>query len=104
MAGPSRTERKPGDDQLDKVIPNYFKFVEPKRGKMEISADRVRDRLRFVVVVETGQITPAGIAAQFDQPGTKHDAKTEPSKKPYHQDRRPGFWERPAIEEWTQKN
>src|SRR5262245_29842527 len=104
MSGRSRPERKPRDDQLDEVVPEHFKFVEPKRGKMEISAGRVRDRLRFVVIVETRQITPAGIAAQFDEAGAKHDAKTEPPKKPYHQDRRPGLWERPAIEEWTQKN
>src|SRR5205814_2683009 len=100
----SGTERKPGHDQLDEVIPNHFKFVEPKRGKMQIAADRVRYWLRFIVIVETGQIAPAGVAPQFDQAGAKHDAKTKPPKKPDHQDRGPRLGERPAIEQWTKND
>src|SRR4029077_3924490 len=59
----SRPERKPGHDQLDEVIPKHFKFVEPKRRKMQISADRVWDWLRLVMVVKTRDITSAGVAA-----------------------------------------
>ena len=51
---------------------------------MQIEADRVWDRLRLIVIVETGKIAPAGVAAQFDQTGTNHYAKTEPAKKPDH--------------------
>src|SRR6266516_7263949 len=86
------------------MIPKHFKFVEPKRGKMQISTDRIWDGLRFVMVVKTGQIAPAGVAPQFDQAGAKHDAKTEPPKKPDHQDRRPGLGKGPAIEQWTKKD
>src|SRR5437762_1415889 len=86
------------------MIPKHFKFVEPKRGKMQVSTDRVWDRLRFVVIVETSEIAPAGVAAQFDQACAKHDAKTEPPKKPDHQDRRPGLGKGPAIEQWTKKD
>ena len=71
---------------------------------MQISTDRVRDGLRFVMVIETCEIAPAGVAAQFDQAGPKHDAKTEPPKKPDNQDRRPGLGKGPAIEQWTKKN
>src|SRR5215831_12307200 len=100
----SRTERKPGHDQLGEVIPKRFKFVKPERGKMHIAADRARDWLRFIVIVETGEIAPAGVAAQFDQAGAKHDAKTEPAKKPNHQNRRSAFWKRPPIEQRTKKD
>src|SRR5258707_15887677 len=100
----SRAERKPRHDELDEVIPNHFKFVEPKRGKMQISTDRVWDGLGFIVIVETRQIAPTGVAAQFDQACAKHDAETEPPKKPDHQYRRPGFGEGPPIEQWTKKN
>src|SRR4030095_17021732 len=100
----SRTERKPGYDQLDEVIPKHFKFVEPKRGKMQVSTDRVWDGLRFVMVVKTCEIAPAWVAAKFDQAGAKHDAKTEPPKKPDHQDWRPGLGKRPTIEQWTKKD
>src|SRR5215475_3129501 len=58
VARGSRTERKPGHNQLDEVIPNHFEFVEPKRGEMQIAADRARDRLRFIVIVEARQIAP----------------------------------------------
>src|SRR5882762_9726326 len=63
----SRAERKPGYDQLDEVIREHFKFMEPKRGSMQIAADRVRDWLGFIVMVETRQIAPTGFAVQFDQ-------------------------------------
>src|SRR5262249_35298603 len=82
----TRTERKPGHDQLDEVVPKHFKFMEPKRGKMQVAADRVRDWLRFIVIVETRQIAPAGVTAEFDQACAKHDTKPEPAKKPDHQD------------------
>ena len=71
---------------------------------MQISTDRVWDGLRFVMVVKTCEIAPARVAAQFDQAGAKHDAKTEPPKKPDHQDRRPGLGKGPAIEQWTKKD
>src|SRR6266576_6366384 len=71
---------------------------------MQISTDWVRDWLRFIMIVETRQIAPAGVAPQFDQAGAKHDAKTEPPEKPDHQDRRPGLGKGPAIEQWTKKD
>src|SRR5689334_18828333 len=58
----SRTEREPRHDQLNEVVPNHFKLVEPKRGKMQIPADGVGDRMRFIVVIETGKFALARIA------------------------------------------
>src|SRR5262249_39465838 len=97
-------ERKPGHNQLDEVIPKYFKLVKPKWSKMQVPTDRVWNGLRFVVIIKTCEIAPAGVAAQFDQAGTKHDAKAEPAKKPDHQDRRPGLGKRPAIEQRAKKD
>src|SRR5439155_19483008 len=88
MAGAPRPEGKPGKDQFDKMIPGRAEFVEPMRCEMQVPADRTRDRLRFVVIIQAGQIAPAWIAAEFDQAGTNHDAKTEPAKKPDQQQRR----------------
>ena len=76
----SRPKGKPRNDQLDEVIPSRPEFVEPMRRKMQIAAERTRDRLCLVVVVKAGKIAPAGITAQLDQPGADHDAKAEPAK------------------------
>ncbi len=100
----SRPERKPGHDQFDEVVPSRLEFEQPMRRKMQVTADRVWDRLRFIVIIKTGEIAPAGVAAQFDQAGAKHDPKAKPAKKPDHQNRRPGLWKRPAVEQWTKKN
>src|SRR5205823_9600728 len=79
-------------------------FVEPMRREMQIPTKRTRDRLRFIVIVKTGQIAPAWIAAQLDKAGTNHDAKTEPAKKPDHQQRRPAFRKRTSIEQRAKKD
>src|SRR3982074_3078495 len=86
------------------MVPSRFNFVEPVRCEMQIAADRIRNRLRFVVVVHAGEITPAFVAAKFDQTGADHDAKPEPAKKPDHEKRRPAFWERAAIEQRAKKD
>src|SRR5205809_2649999 len=74
------------------------------RREMQITANRTRDRLGFVVIIKAGQITPAWIAAQFDQSGSNHDAKAEPAKKPDDKERRPAFRKRTSIQQWTKKN
>src|SRR2546430_13703949 len=76
------------------MVPERFKFMKPLRREMEIAADRARNRLRFVVIKHAGQIAPTFVAADFDQTGADHDPKTEPAKKPDHQDRRAAFLER----------
>ena len=99
-----RPERKPGNDQFNKMIPSRPEFVEPMRRKMQIPADRTWDRLGFVVIIKAGKIAPAWIAAQLDQAGTNHDAKTKPAKKPDYEQRRPAFREWPTIEQRTKEN
>jgi hypothetical protein len=47
---------------------------------MEIPAQRVRHGLGFVVVVHGGEIAPARVAAQLDQPGTELDTECQPAE------------------------
>ena len=73
--------------------------MEPMRREMQIAADRTWDRLRFVVIIKTGEIAPAWIAAHFDKTRTDHDAEAKPAEKPDNKERRGSFGERPAIEQ-----
>src|SRR5712692_7789204 len=86
------------------MVPGRFEFVEPMRREMQITADRARDRLRFVMIVEASEIAPARVAAHFDEAGADHDAKAEPAKKPDDKKRRPAFRKWPAIEQRTEKD
>src|SRR2546428_14021580 len=70
---------------------------------MQISADRIWDGLRFVVIEHASEIAPAGVAAHLDQAGADHDAKSEPAEKPDDQDRRATFWKRPRGGKRTKK-
>src|SRR6516164_7050121 len=100
----SRTKREPWHDQFNEMVPCRLGFQQPTRRKMQIPADRVRDRLCLVMIVETSEIAPARVAAQFDQACADHDAKSDPPKKPDNQDRRPALWKRPTIEQRTKKD
>src|ERR1700730_5375324 len=97
MARSPRSERKPGHNQLDEMVPKRFDSMKPMRREMEIAADRVRNRLRFIVIKHAGQIAPAFVAAHFDQARADHDSKAEPAKKPEDQDRRARLWKRSPI-------
>src|SRR5437773_1395458 len=104
MARGSRSKREPWHDHFDEVVPCRLEFQQPTGRKMQVPADRAGDWLRLVMIVKACQIAPAGVATQFDQTGTNHDAKTEPSKKPNHQNRWPAFRERAPIEQRTKKD
>src|SRR5207248_11201364 len=77
---------------------------EPMRREMQIPTNRTWDRLRFVMIIKTGKIAPTWIAAQLDQAGTNHDAKTKPAKKPDHEQRRTASREWATIEQRTKKD
>src|ERR1700745_1109992 len=78
--------------------------MKPVRREMQITADRTRNRLIFVVIIHAGEIPPAGIAAEFDQPRANHDSKAEPAKKPNHQKRRRCFRKWTSVEQWAEKD
>src|ERR1700680_2188733 len=73
------------------MIPGCLELMKPMGREMQIAAKRIRNRLRFVVIIKAGEIAPARVAAQFDEAGADHDAKTEPAKKPDNEK-----WWRPA--------
>src|SRR6266404_6484687 len=104
MPGDARPERKPRHDQFDEMVPGCFDLMEPMRREMQVAADRIRDRLRFVMIIEAGEIAPAWVAAHFDEAGAEHYAKTEPAKKPDNEQRWPAFWERPPIEQRAEED
>src|SRR5439155_14155349 len=53
---------------------------------MKEPAQRIRHRLRLVVVIEACEVPPAAIAAQLDQTGAELDPENYPAKE---QDQRP---------------
>src|SRR4051794_25665665 len=103
MAGASRTERKPRDDQLDHMVPCGSNAMHPWRMKVEPARERIRDRLRFIMKIETGEVAPTRVAAQLDESRAEHDAKREPPKQPEDQHRRRPLRKRPAIEQRTKE-
>src|SRR5690348_1559013 len=86
------------------MIPGGSKFVEPVWRKMQVAADWTRDRLRLVMIIKAGEIAPTGITTQLDQAGADHDPKTQPAKKPDHQNWRPAFRKWPTVEQRTKEN
>src|SRR3989442_15049067 len=93
VARRARAEGEPRRDELAQVVEEYARLVEPARHEVEPAAERVRDRLGLVVVVEAGEVAPARVAAQLDQPCAEHDAEDEPAQAPHD-----GRWRRQALE------
>ena len=104
MSSGARAKREPRHDQFDEMVPSRFELKEPMRREMQIATERIRDRLRLVVIIKTGEITPAGIAPQFDETGADHDAKAEPAKEPDDEQRWPAFRKRAAVNKGTKKD
>ncbi len=55
---------------------------------VEVPAQRAGHRLGLVVVPQAGQIAPATVAAQFDQPRAELDPEQQPAQQPERQDGR----------------
>src|SRR5436305_15316480 len=86
------------------MVPSRLELMKPMRREMQVTTERVRDRLRLVVIIKAGEITPAWIAPQFDETGADHDATAEPAKQPDDKQRRPAFRKWAAVNEWTKKD
>ena len=54
------------------------------------AGEPVRDGLGLVVVLEAGEVAPAGVAAQLDEPGADLDAEQEPANEQQDEPRRGG--------------
>ena len=86
------------------MVPSHSEFMKPLRCEMQIAADRIWDRLRFIVIVKTSEIAPAGVAVQFDQTRADHNSEAKPAKKADHEQWWTAFWERATIQQWTEKD
>src|SRR4030095_12669424 len=94
---------EPRGNQLVEMIPECPQLVKPLGHKMQQRAKRGGNGLSFIVIVETGEIPPAGIAAKLDQARPEHDSEDQPSEQPDHWHWRRPFWERPAGQYRTTK-
>src|SRR4051812_40839621 len=86
------------------MIPTSAGFVKPKRREVQVPADRTWDRLCLVMIIETRQIAPTAITADFDQTGSNKDSESKPAHEPDHQNGRPPCREWPWIEQRTKKD
>ena len=73
--------------------------MDRAREEVEPAAQRPGDGLRLEVVVEGGEITPAGVAAQLDQARAEHDAEDQPAEQPEDRRRRWPSRERARVEQ-----
>src|SRR5438128_12034917 len=73
-----RREVEPGHYKLSEMSEQHAGLVSPTRRMMQIPAQRIGQRLSFIMVKEAGQIPPAWIGAQFDQACAEHGAKKHP--------------------------
>ncbi len=71
---------------------------------MQRPAERIREGLCFIVIVQAGQVAPAGVAAQFNQPRPEHDAKGKPAEQPEDDGGRRPTRKRPPVQQRAQEN
>jgi hypothetical protein len=76
--------------QLGGVVGQRLGPVQGPRQVVEEPAQGAGQRLGLVVVVEAGEVTPAAVAAQLDQPGPELDPEQQPAVQPQHQGGRGG--------------
>src|SRR5690242_6304862 len=86
------------------MVPECAEFMKPVRSEMQPPAQRVGNRLCLIMIVETGQVPPAGVTAKFDEASAHHNAEDEPPKEPDDEARRRAFGEGPSIKQGTEKD
>lgn len=74
-----RKERKRNDD-LDEVAGECGEAMHGSGDLVEVPAQRIGQRLSFVVVVKTRKIAPAGIVAQLDESRANLGAEEHPAQ------------------------
>jgi hypothetical protein len=76
--GLARIKGKPRRDQFREEIEQDAGLQYPVRQEVKPAAQRTWNRLGLEVIIQRGQIAPAGVAAQFDERCAHHDAEDEP--------------------------
>ena len=70
-----------GDDEFNEVGKSNAGFMKKGGQVMEVPAQWIGDRLRFVVVVHTCEIPPALISPELDEACTEHHAERYPAEQ-----------------------
>ena len=72
-----RAKSEEREDDLAQVVEEDAEVLDDVRKRVEEGTQRVGDRLRLVVPVEAGEIPPARVAAELDEPRAEHDPEDE---------------------------
>src|SRR5690348_215478 len=86
------------------MVPQHSELMEPVRSKMKPPAQRVRQRLRFVMIIQASQVAPARGATEFNEPRAEHNSKNQPAEQPDHELRRRPARERPPVQQRAEEN
>src|SRR5690349_21668332 len=82
-----RSEQYKWRNQLDEMAAQHSGPVRDFRQVMKIPAQRIGQRLCFVVIKKTRQVTPALVVPQLDQSGAKFSAEQHPTQYQHGNDR-----------------
>src|SRR5579885_1079927 len=77
-----RSEIGEGNYELDEMIEENSCAVNPGRQPVEVPAQWIWNRLRFEIVIQAGELAPAGISAQLDESRPEHNAEQHPAPYP----------------------
>ena len=83
-----RQEQQPWSGELDDVAAQGLTLVPPAGHEVGAAAQRVRHRLRLMVIVHGGEVTPGRVPAHLDHSGTEFDADDEPAQQQDHRQSR----------------
>ena len=61
------SEKPKGHDHLHKMTEQNTDSMQETGKMVKVPAERIRKRLCFVVIIETGQLSPAAVMTQLDQ-------------------------------------
>src|SRR5215510_598721 len=85
-----RREIRERDDELGEVVERDSESMDRLRQPVEVPGERIRNRLRLVVVEEAGQVSPARVPADLDETGAEHRAEEHPAEKQDYDETRRG--------------
>jgi hypothetical protein len=83
-----RREQEERDDELEDVVAEHLEAMQGSRQVVEVPAQRVGHRLGLVVVVGAGEIPPAPVAPDLDEPGAELEPEEQPAEQPQDDGRR----------------
>src|SRR2546426_778382 len=76
-----RCKQSERDHQLRDVITEHLEAMDSLWQVVKVPAQRIGERLRFLVVVQACQVPPTAIVADLDQPGPELDTEQHPAQQ-----------------------